>query len=153
MKKNFLLVSLLVMVLMTTGCNFGEKTKVLTCSKKTAVTSDIEMILSYKITYKGEYVKMIETEEKVISSDQEVLELYKLSVEELHEAYKEIDYYDYSVNLSDDTLISTTKIDYTKIDTDKLIEIDSDNAALIKDGKVRIDDIREMYEGLGSICE
>lgn len=154
MKKKILLAVLLMMTLVVTGCNSKEEeTKVLTCTRKATVTSGVTMELNYKATYKGKYVELIETEEKVISNDQTVLESYQQTVENLYSPYKDVDYYEYSVEIDGDTFTSKTKIDYSKIDTDKLIEIDSANATLIKDGKVEIDDVRAMYEALGATCE
>ena len=42
---------------------------------------------------------------------------------------------------------------HLKVDTDKLIEVDSDNGGIIKNGKVNIDDLREMYEQNGCNCK
>lgn len=153
MKNKFLLGVLLVMMLMVTGCGSSEKSKVLTCSRSATVTTGVKMELSYKATYKGDYVEVIETEEKVISDNETVLNTYKSSIESLYSPYKDVKHYSYSVEVSGNTLTSKTKIDYSKIDTDQMIEIDSANATLIKDGKVKIEDVKTMYESYGAICE
>ena len=151
--RKVLLTVLLVTVLMVTGCSSSEETKTLTCTRNATVTTGVRMELSYKATYKGDYVELIETEEKVISDNESVLDTYKTSIESLYSPYKDVEYYNYSVDVSGDTLTSKTRIDYSKIDTDKLIEIDSANASLIKDGKIKIDDIRTMYESAGATCK
>ncbi len=151
--RKVLLTVLLVTVLMVTGCSSSEETKTLTCTRSATVTTGVRMELSYKATYKGDYVELIETEEKVISDNESVLNTYKTSIETLYSPYKDVEYHDYSVDVSGDTLTSKTRIDYSKIDTDKLIEIDSANASLIKDGKIKIDDIRTMYESTGATCK
>lgn len=153
MKKRFLLVALLAMVLVVTGCGNKEETKVLTCSRSATVTEGVKMELSYKATYKGDYVEVIETEEKIISDNTSILDTYKTAVEKMYAPYKDIEHYNSSVKVDGNTLISTTKINYAKIDTDKLIEIDSANKSLIKDGKIKIEDVRSMYETVGAICE
>lgn len=154
MKKKFLLVTLLVMTLLVTGCNSkSEETKVLTCSRTATVTEGVRMDLSYKVTYKGDYVEVIETLEKIISDDETILETYKTSVESMYSPYKGVEHYDYEVTVDGDTLTSKTKIDYSKIDTDKMIEIDSANATLIKDGKILVDDVQTMYETVGATCK
>lgn len=155
MKKKILLSVLLGMMLIITGCGSKEESKVLTCSRNATVATGVKMELSYKVTYKGEYVEVIETEEKIISDNTAVLDTYKTSVESLYSPYKNIEHYNYNVEISDNTLTSKTKIDYSKIDTDKMIEIDSANATLIKDGKVKVEDVRAMYESsaVGAICE
>ena len=69
--------------------------------------------------------------------------------------YKNVEHYYYDVTISGNTLTSITKIDYSKIDTDKMIEIDSANASLIKNGKIRLTDLRETYESssVGATCK
>ena len=34
-----------------------------------------------------------------------------------------------------------------------MIEIDSDNAALIKNGKIKIEDMKTLYQQVGATCE
>lgn len=154
MKKNFLLVILLICLSLFTGCNSKEQ-KVLTCTRNATITDGVKMELTYKATYTGDYVDVIETEEKIIADNTSILESYKTSIESIYSPYKNIEYYSYDVTISGNTLTSTTKIDYANIDTDKLIEIDSANATLIKDGKVRIDDVKALYESssVGAICK
>lgn len=177
MKKNLLLVTLLIMTLVLTGCGSDkektetsnnketnttnnsikdtttEESKVLNCTRSVTVSEGVRMELSYKATYKGDYVELIETEEKVISDDSTVLETYKNQVESIYSPYKDIEHYNYNVEINGNTLTSTTNIDYSKIDTDKLIAIDSANATLIKDGKVKIADVKLMYQTVGATCE
>lgn len=177
MKKNLLLVALLTMTLLLTGCGSdkettetsnnkesnatndsikdatNEESKILNCTRSVTVSEGVRMELSYKATYKGDYVELIETEEKIISDDTAVLEAYNSSVESIYSPYKNIEHYNYNVEISGNTLTSTTNIDYSKIDTDKLIEIDSTNATLIKDGKVKISDVKLMYQTVGATCE
>lgn len=157
MKKSFLLVILLIMTLLVTGCDSGSdnETKTLTCTRNVTVAEGVRMELVYNATYTGDYVDVVETEEKVISDSEEVLEIYQTSIETMYSPYKDLEHYYYNVTISGDTLTSTTKIDYSKIDTDKMIEIDSANAALIKNGKVKISDLRSMYESstVGAICK
>ena len=74
-------------------------------------------------------------------------------LKDIYSPYKDVEHYEYNVDISGNTLTSTTKIDYSKIDTDQLIEIDSANGTLIKDGKINIEDIRSAYESVGATCE
>lgn len=152
MKKKILFGVLFAAALIATGCG-KEETKVLTCTRTATVTTGVKMDLKYKATYAGKYVKVIETEEKVIAENKNYLTTYKTSVEKIYEPYKDVKHYNYDVSISGDTLTSKTKIDYEKIDTDEMIKIDSANASLIKDGKVKIDDVKSLYESLGATCK
>lgn len=176
MKKNKLLIILFALMLVITGCSAKEKdttktedktstktedkidsneTKILTCTanKTDEVGSTIGAV--YKVVYKGEYVDLIETEEKVTSDNEQVLNYYKETIEGVYLPFKDLEHYDYNVVLKDNQVISTTKIDYSKIDTNKMIEINSAMKTIIKDGKVKVSDIRSLYESaqIGAVCE
>ena len=73
--------------------------------------------------------------------------------EKLEAKYKDVKYYDYDIQVKNGVLTSTVDINYAKIDTDKLIEIDSANGTLIKDGKIKLEDLKSAYETIGASCE
>jgi len=151
--KKVLLSVFLVAILLVTGCDSKEESKTLTCTRNATISDGVEMDLNYKVTYKGEYVQLVETTEKVIASDEDYLDTYKTTVESMYAPYKDIEHYDYKVTVDGNTLTSTTKIDYEKIDTKKLIDIDSANETLIKDGKIKLSDIQAVYEAVGASCK
>ena len=176
MKKNKLLIILFALVLIVTGCNKKEEdttktgsdtntttedktntsnTKILTCTadKTDELGSTIEAV--YKVTYKDEYVDLIETEEKVTSDNSQVLDYYKETIESIYLPYKDLDHYDYNVIKKGNQVISTTKIDYSSIDTDKMIEINSAMKSLIKGGKIKVSDVKSLYESsqVGATCK
>lgn len=150
MKKS-LLVVMCIGVLFLTGCG-AEKEKTLTCSR-TVNQSGIKMDLNYNVKYKGNYVTVVKSEEKITSDDAETLETYKKELEKTTETISKIEHYDHDVKIDGNTLTSTITIDYTKIDTDKLIEVDSSLKQLIKNGKVSVNDIKSVYSQLGVTCE
>ena len=142
---------LFMSLLLLTGCT-KEENGVLTCTR-TAKQGNIDLSLNYKITYTGEYINTIETTEIVKSEDQNTLNLYKSQIENVYKPYKEIDYYENEITLEGNTLTSKTTIDYEHINTDKLIEIDSANEQILKDGKAKVSDFRTMYENIGASCK
>ena len=85
--------------------------------------------------------------------DASVLDTYKASVEKTYEPYKDLEHYNYNVEIQDKTLVSTVEIDYSQIDTEKMISIDSANGSLIKNGKIKISDLKSVYEAAGITCE
>ncbi len=149
--KKFLAVVMCVGVLFLTGCG-AEEEKTLKCTR-TLNQSGIKMDLSYNVSYKGDYVTKVKSVEKIISNDSATLEAYKEQLKKTTESVSKIEYYDHDVKIDGDTLTSTITIDYTKIDTDKLIETDSSLKQLIKKGKVSVKDIKTLYNGLGVTCE
>lgn len=153
MKKKVLFGVLLASTLILTGCGAKEEIKTLSCTRKATIMEGVDADLSYKVTYKGDYVQLVESREEVISENEAYLENYKTAIENVYSPYNDVEYYEYNVELKNGSLVSTTKINYEKIDTDKMIDIDSANATLIKDGKIKISDIKSIYENLGMICE
>ena len=152
MKKIIILTFAFIIFL--TGCNNKNNQKgVINCNRTATISEGIKTNLNYKITYSGKYVDMIESDEVLDVSNADTLKVYKQTIENMYKAYDELDYYDVDIKVDGNKLISKTKIDYTKIDTDKMIQIDSSNKQIIKDGKVLVDDVKNMYSQLGVTCE
>lgn len=146
--KKFLVLACCVF-LFATGCG---KTKTMTCTR-TMNQNGMKADLRYEVDYKGSTVSKVKSTEKISIDDTELLDTYKKTVEETYEPYKDLEHYNYNVEINDNTLTSTVEIDYDQIDTDKMIEIDSANAQLIQDGKIKIDDLKSAYEAAGITCE
>lgn len=114
--------------------------------------SGINMDSSYIVNYEDDYVISIKSIEKFTSDDLTALDLLKKQIEEKYLPYKNLEYYDYNIEIEGNTVISTVNIDYSKIDTDKMIEIDASNSQVIKDGKIRLSTIEKMYKSIGVNC-
>lgn len=147
MKKK-LYILLILGTMLFTGC---ETEKTMKCVSKIKKVEDT-VELYYNITYKGDYITSIKNEEVVTMQDVESLQNYKTQLEKIYKPYEELDYYDYSITLEDNVVTSILKIDYSKVDTDKMIEIDSTNATRIKNGKIKLSDIENDYQKLGFTC-
>lgn len=115
--------------------------------------SGAEFDLSYFADYKESYVTNIKSNEKIVSDNTSILETYKSKVEQSYEPFDDIEYYNYSVKIEGDTLISTTDIDYSKIDIEKVLEVDPTSSSLIKNGKININTLKKAYESMGATCE
>ncbi len=155
MKKKFKIwqVVLGVFILfLVTGCGNSNDTLSMTCTR-TMNQNNIKTSLKYNVEYKDDYVSRIKSVETIETDSSDILNTYKEQIESLYSPYQDVDYYEYNVEIQDNKLTSTVDINYEKVDTDKLLEIDSANGQLIKDGKIRVDDIKSVYENLGAICE
>lgn len=115
--------------------------------------NEMKTNLSYKVSYTGNYVTRVKSEESIETSDTSTLNTYKEQIEKIYSPYKDVKYYQYNVTIDGNKLVSTVDINYALIDTDKLIEIDSANSQLIKEGKVKISDVKSLYEQLGATCK
>lgn len=149
-KYLFLAVTMLV-VFLVTGCS-SSKEKTMTCTR-TMNQSGMKTNLNYKVTYSGDYVNRVQSEESIETSDTTTLNTYKEQIEKIYTPYKDVKYYTYNVTVNGNKLVSTVDINYAKIDTKKLIEIDSANSQLINDGKVKLSSVKSLYEQLGATCE
>ena len=147
MRKVFIF---LVLGFCLTGCG-SKKIMTMTCSKVQSY-SDVSFDLSYDIEYKGKYVLNVSSTEKIISDDTLYLEDYRDQIEKIYSPYADLDYYDYNVSLDGNTLTSQSNIDYSKVDTEKMILIDDANSQFIQNGKVLVDTIKSYYEELGIVC-
>ena len=150
MKRKIVILSILC-VIFCTGCN--PETGTMICTMSSYPTDGITLKSTYTATYKENTVTKLKTVEQVIADDKDNLDVYKERIEELYQGYQNIKYYTNKTNILGDTLTSTTVINYNKVDTEKLIKVDSNNGNIIKNGKVNIDDLRKMYEQNGCNCK
>ena len=151
MKRKYLFLAVIISVMfLVTGCSSTKKT--MTCTRSMN-QNEMKTNLSYKISYKGDYVTRVKSEESIETSDTSTLNTYKEQIEKIYNPYKDVKYYQYDVRIDGNKLISTVDINYEKIDTDKLIKIDSANSQLINDGKVKVSSVKSLYEQLGATCK
>ena len=164
--SKYLMVLLLSMVLLT-GCNdtkkenkdtnnnneVKEEQKQMVCTRKATVTEGVTLDVKYTVDYTGEYINKVYSNEKVTSSNAQYLEAYKEQVDKIYAPYKNIEHYNTNVRIEGNTLISEATIDYDKIDTNKMLEVDSSLGQIIKDGKIKLADMKAMYTSIGAICE
>ena len=154
MKKGFFISLLLIIIVITTGCgNTKEPLEKFTCTMNGEIVAGTTIDKKYTVTYRGEYVETEEQVEILKSDNQPILAAYKSTVEALHSQYKNVKYYDYKIDLKNDTLTTSLAIDYTKVNTDKLIEVNSANSNYIKDGKVTVSALKQKYKSEGASCE
>lgn len=149
MKKVFIVLG--VLLLLVTGCGKEAEEKMV-CTRTTNM-NNVEMNLRYEVYYEGNNVNKVQSTEKVISDDAETLQTYQNQVKNIYSSFDNVDHYNYDVSVEGDTLTSTTDIDYTKIDMDQLLEIDSSIEQLLNDsGKIDLDKITQVYEQTGATC-
>lgn len=151
MKKIKCLFLIVGIIICCTGCN--PKTGTMTCTMSSYPTEGITLRSKYKAKYTNNVVNTLTTIEQVESSDEDNLETYKEKIEEVYQEYKDLDYYKNNISIKDNVLTSKTTINYDKVDTKKLIEIENGNSNVIKNGKVNIDDLKELYERNGCNCK
>lgn len=155
MRKKLFFSGLLFLILLLSGCTDTSNYKVINCTRTASLSDNKTTVdLKYEIYYEDEYVKKTISTEQVTSSDKNTLDVYESSYKKVFDQYKDIEYYDNTVIKKDDSVISTTKIDYTKVDASKIIEIEGEKGNIFtKSGKVKLKTLLELYEKYGSQCD
>ena len=121
------------------------------CTYKTS--ADVyAMQTKYVIKYKNGIVNNVSTEEIFIKNDKETLKEYKDTLENMYMPYSNLKYYDYSIKIKDNQVISKININYKKLDMNKFIEIDSENKKILTNNKVTINKLKKIYKNNGARC-
>lgn len=168
MKKNKMLILIVALILFLTGCDShkekntvisnGEKVntskmQVMHCSREGSASDGIEVELKYDLYYTGENINILHSEEKVISSNDENLDLYENAYKKIHTNYEELKYYDAKVIRGDTTVTSDITINYEKIDIQKLLEIEGEEHNIIENGKAKVDAWLTLAKKFGTTCD
>lgn len=163
MKKSkglFLFISILVLV----GCsNSNELEKNyntrgyehISCKRDAEDSNEGTTVdIRYDIYYKGEYLKILKSEEKITSSNQEILDNYEKAYKNVYSAYDNLEYYDNTVTRDSNLVKSVTYINYGKIDMDQLLDIEGkeDNVE-VTDGKIKLEDWKSFAKKYGTVCD
>lgn len=158
MKKRYLFLAIVMVgVFLITGCSSKSKDianngNVMTCTRSVN-KNGMKTSLNYKVYYEGDDVTRIKSEESIQMENNQSLKGYKEQIEKVYEPYKNVKFYNYNVAIRGNKLISKVDINYSKIDTNKLIEIDKANSQIITDGKIKVSSVKSLYEKLGATCK
>ena len=147
------IILILIISFICVGCSDDTKNKtaktdenVLHCKRKATTTDGASTSLTYSIYYDGDYVTKTVSVEKVTSDDDAILKKYQTAYENVFSPYKNIDYYDNKVTTTSNSVISTTVIDYNKVDINKIIAIEgSDDNIFESDGKVKKETLTTFF--------
>lgn len=156
MNKKIILITfssvLVILILIVSMIKLHPSTGTMKCIYESK--TDVMNIKSiYIVKFKDKVVENLTTKETMQLNDDESLEKYKTYFELLYSKYYGLNYYDNKVVLENKKLISTTNINYKKIDKDKLISIDSNNKSLFTNDNVRLITLKKIYENNGAKCK
>lgn len=147
----------LISIFLITACKSEtekevSKFSVINCTRN-ASADNAKVSLEYKVYYKGDYIQILNSVEKITSSSSSVLDEYEVAYQKIFSAYDGLDYYENTITRKDDSVISETTINYGKIDTDQLLEIEGEEDNVIEDGKVKVSTWISFAEKLGATCD
>ncbi len=160
MKKILYVLIAVLFVGIVTGCeikfnNESQTEKTFICSLHDDRTSTNGYVLDaeYKGFYKGLYVSRVETVEKITSSNAELLDSFKSSVESTYLANNaKYGGYNYNVTVSGGVLTSTAIIDYEVLDVAGMVKDEPTMKPYTKDNKMTVNGVKAIYESLGATC-
>ena len=143
MKKTILLG--IILLIFVTGCGTTKEEKMV-CTR-TATMNGMELDFRYEVYYQGNNVNKVKTREKVKSESDVTLKNLESQAKTLYSNFDKIK------TIEDNTLISTTNINYQKINIDELLKIDSSINQLLNDNnKIDLEKITKVYEQTGATC-
>lgn len=106
----------------------------------------------YEIKFKNRIVSNLYTEEIIEASDEKMLNEYKTSLDLVYSKYSNLKYYDNSVTIKNNKLISKTNINYEKLDISKFIALDKNNRKLLTNNKLELKKLKKAYTDSGARC-
>ena len=102
----------------------------------------------------GKYVNSVETIETIESNDKEILDKIKSILENSYRPFKNLEYFDYNIEETDNMLITKVTINYAKININKYIQLFPQASNFVSDGKIPLDSLKALYGMMdGATCE
>lgn len=131
--------------------NKAKETGVLNCSIN-STNNDATINTTYRAHYNNNIVTVINSEEKITTTSTTAFNLIESQIKILKNMYSGIK--GYSIEYTADNMIITTKssIDYTKINSAELINIDSTISNILVDSKLKISNLKDLYASMGVTC-
>lgn len=164
MKKISIIICLFLIVILLCGCESKEKVIIddnpINTSKmehkhctRNGSLSGGEVKLEYDIYYTGDVLNIVKSMEKVISSDESILNTYEEAYKKIHSYYKGLDHYETEIVRGDTTVTSYMNIYYDELDIDKLLEIEGEEDNIFEGKIPKVSKWLEFTKKLGTTCE
>lgn len=173
MKKVISLLIVLVSCFFITGCGNEEVTEKepvvnkssildsidkagsgkLKCSREAFANEGIDVELTNEIEYENGYIMILHSIDKVVSEDSASLDQYEKAYHSIAKNYEGLKYYDITITRDSNSVTNDVVINYGKIDTKKLLDIEGEEDNVIVDGKVALETWVGFAEQFGTVCE
>ena len=164
MKKIRTILILLIITLLLTGCEENGSKVVVNQRKidvsklvhehctRTGAVENGEANLNYDIYYTGEVLNLLISQEAVKSTSSEVLNKYEEAYRNIHKFYDGLEHYETQIEKTEDTVASIIKIDYDKIDIDKLIALEGEEDNIFENKVPKVAKWKELAKKMGAKC-
>lgn len=125
----------------------------LKCSREAFANEGIDVELSNEIEYENGYIMVLHSIDKVISDNKDSLDQYENAYRKIAKNYEGLKYYDITITRDSNSVTNDVVINYGKIDTKKLLDIEGEEDNVIVDGKVALETWVGFAEKFGTVCE
>lgn len=177
LRKISLLIVLVALCFMVSGCGKQEENKVnsngnetipqkivddnfketgtgqLRCKQEVDAEEGLEVDLSYIVDYKRGNILKLRSISKVTSSNSDKLDIYEEAYRGVASHYKGLDQYMTKVIRDSNSVTYDTTINYAKIDIKKLLEIEGEEDNIIIGNKAKLSLWLDLAGKVGTVCE
>ena len=122
------------------------------CTRQAKMTGG-DVSLNYDLYYTGDVLNILKSEEKVISSSDEILDTYEEAYKKIAAKYDGIEYYDANVIRGDTTVTNSVTINYDNIDVDKIINIEGSEDNIFENKVAKVEKWLALAKRFGTKCE
>ena len=155
MKKYLALVSLVICVMLVSGCQEKEDYVVKCTLSQNNVLGNYQIESTYEITTDGKIAKSVKTVETITSENDAFLDsmntTLKTTYETMNNAYGG---YVFDVYQEDGKVVSIVSIDYTALNLDKLLTDQPTMKNYANEAnQLTLEGIKSMYTAMGATCE
>ena len=124
----------------------------LKCTTEAYAQDGVDVDLSYTVIYENGNILSLHSISKITSSDSKVLDDYEKAYRNISNNYVGLKYYDTKLVKDSNTVTYETIINYDKINTDKLLDIEGEEDNVIVNGKAKLSLWLELASKFGTTC-
>lgn len=122
------------------------------CTRGGTVSEGSVVTLYYDLYYQGDVLRQLDSYEGVESTDSLLLDQYEQAYRNVHEPYKDLEYYQASVIRDDTHVVSKISIDYEHINIDELIKIEGEDDNIFEKKVPKASKWKELAKKVGAKC-
>ena len=169
----------IVLLLLVTGCNKNKNVEIvnmdgttskksdnplyninvkgsgtLECTRAANAYSGLTASFNYGVTYKHGIITFIHSIEKVKGDSSSALDEYEEAYNKIRDRYSDIKYYDITVTRDTNSVIYDSKIDYEKVDMNKILKIEgNENNIYDSNNKLELKKWYSFVKKMGTTCK
>ena len=155
MKKYLALVSLVICVMLVSGCQEKEDYVVKCTLSQNNVLGNYQIESTYEITTDGKIAKSVKTVETITSENDVFLDSMNTTLKTTYETMNNTyGGYVFDVYQEDGKVVSIVSIDYTALNLDKLLTDQPTMKNYANEAnQLTLEGIKSMYTAMGATCE